>query len=38
LDWLLERLPDDEPEIMLKNGPRTLERICARDAARKVIA
>jgi hypothetical protein len=31
LDWLLERLPDDEPKIVLVNGPKTLERIRARD-------
>jgi hypothetical protein len=31
LDWLLEHLPDDEPKIILINGPKTLERIWARD-------
>jgi hypothetical protein len=31
LDWLLERLPDDEPEVVLVNGPKTLERIRARE-------
>lgn len=31
LDWLLERLPDDEPKITLVNGPKTLERLRARD-------
>jgi hypothetical protein len=38
LGWLLERLPDDTPKIVLVNGPKTLERIRAREAARKVIA
>jgi hypothetical protein len=33
LNWLLERLPDDEPKIVLVNGPKTLERIRAREAA-----
>ncbi|WP_439925264.1 bifunctional DNA primase/polymerase [Nitrobacter sp. JJSN] len=31
LNWLLERLPDDEPKIVLVNGPKTLERLRARD-------
>lgn len=31
LDWLLERLPDEEPEIVMVNGPNTLERIRARE-------
>lgn len=31
LGWLLERLPDDTPKIVLVNGPKTLERIRARD-------
>lgn len=31
LDCLLERLPDDEPKITLVNGPKTLERLRARD-------
>lgn len=30
LGWLLERLPDDTPKIVLINGPKTLERIRAR--------
>jgi hypothetical protein len=38
LGWLLEHLPDDEPKIMLVNGPKTLERIRARDTARQAIA
>ena len=30
LGWLLERLPDDTPKIVLINGPKTLQRIRAR--------
>mgnify|MGYP007089897268 CR=1 FL=1 len=33
LGWLLDRLPDDEPKIVLVNGPKTLERIRARAEA-----
>jgi hypothetical protein len=33
LGWLLGHLPDDEPRIMLVNGPKTLERIRAREEA-----
>lgn len=33
LGWLLEHLPDDEPKIVLVNGPKTLERIRAREEA-----
>jgi hypothetical protein len=31
LDWLLERFPDDDSEITVVNGPKTLERIRARE-------
>lgn len=30
LNWLLERLPDNEPKFTLINGPQTLERLRAR--------
>jgi hypothetical protein len=31
LNWLLEHLPDDGPKIILVNGPKTLERLRARE-------
>ena len=39
LGWLAERLGyNSKPKVVLVNGPKTLERIRARDAARKAIA
>ncbi len=38
VEWLGERLGYDFSEAELINGPKTIERIRLREAARKVIA